>query len=420
MKNNRLNPDIWQEDLPEMNDNLMWSRIEKEMDKSKSKPVFFYWIYAAILLITLGLTYTLINGNNRYNSNNYKNIVKINTKIEENENNAVLINTNIKNNKQQKSKSIGSDKFLKKDDIRTNKVFEKKVSQEEIIFNSPVSKTNDNNRSLHPSHSIPIRKYFVIQADKIRKISLGPTGNITSITDKTKTDQSLFVIGLSGLGYSISNTEYDKNVPWQYRKFQKERDLYNYSFSIKIAKPIYKNIFVSLGVNYQNKITNFRDKETTIKLEYFQSDSAYVIRNTSTYLSGERTKTTTTTKKYSYYNRTSEWSIPFGLGYIWTNKNNSLILNAGMQFRFNSRFSGYTVSPGNEIKKYESFHNSINKHLGLSQVDLSALYSRKLTSNIEILLGLQGVLPLSPDYSIDTYISKSQFLRVVTGLKYKL
>jgi len=122
----------------------------------------------------------------------------------------------------------------------------------------------------------------------------------------------------------------------------------------------------------------------------------------------------------SYYSEISQWSIPIGIGYIWSRAKNSLMVNVGIQIRFNSHFSGYTITPDAEIKKYESFQNSINKHFGISQLDLSALYSRKLTSNFDILLGINGVLPINPDYSIGTYRSKNQLFGLVTGFRYRL
>jgi len=449
MKKNKLNPKIWQNDMPDLNDDLMWANIENALDENKSKPVFFYWLSAALILIIIGFSIVLLKDNN--SSNISKNIQSdkrfsnlIVPKVKETKKTSIktLTTSNISEDNESKSEtdiiSKRNTKRIIKNNLKNN--FTTSNINQRITFTQSnnslkiqsidlTKKVNieNNNEQIHTriiksisailNHSTLV--FYSRRDISINQTKLNFMNKKGEIIKEAK--RKYFILGYAGIGAPISNAKYDDKILWQKRKFDNEKALYNYSFSLELAKPIYYNFFVSAGINYNNIVVNYFERDSATDVEYFESDSAYVIRNTTVYLSGERTKTTITTKELSYYNNISHWSIPINFGYQWSKNKSNFMLSAGFLIRFNSKFVGKTVLPDGKIGKYENNKNVIEKHLGISQVNISTYYTRALSNNFDLLLGVRGAVSLQPDYTINSIFSKKySSINFITGFKYRL
>lgn len=441
MKKNKLNPEIWQNDMPDMNDDLMWLHIEKELDNDKSKPFIFYWLSTAILIFVFGIIVFLVKMNNIDELNTINsNSVTINT-VEKKESiiNTSSINNLELNNELTEIMPVITTKSNRKINLNikqssfplsNNSInIQKSFSNKGIELNNNQSKLkalNDLKQSegqIRFMEVIPLiinNPKFVLHIEKgiLEKQIL--LKHILNDDFNKNRDNSIFVLGFSGMGRLFSNTKYNDNIQWQNRKFSNEKALYNFIFSTQIARPIYKKLFISLGFQYQNIVVNYKETTDEVFVEKFLSDSAFVIKNSDIFLPGERIKTTTINKRMSYYNEIRHFSIPWSVGYVWSNKRNSFILSTGLLFRFNSNFTGYTISSENKIDKYENMFKNINKHLGISQVEVSGFYGRSFNNNIDFLLGVNYIHSHKPDYSINSsFINKYSSINLSTGFKFK-
>ena len=404
---------IWENDIPDWDKEQLWSRIESNIENKKDRS-FLLMILFVFFLAGVSAVLWFYNQKISETTTDLANNVTKNKTVKSSEN----INSSNKNTEitpeSYHSKSQLNHKKYKKNQYRSNytdQKFKAKSWQidENVVKNSfGDSSENDliesnakiEQRVLDGFLQLPIdKKYITIETRK----SLTYKNNIINVPFKKEffNDKTAFFSAMTGLGFVVNRSKFDKNPVWQNRKHNNEKVIYTYSLSIQYGKSIYRNIFISSGFDYHNKIVNFIDKDSIVTVNNFQSDSAYVAYlATSEYFSGDKTKTNIKYRSLNVYNQISHIYLPINIGYRHVNQKNGFMISTGVLFRLFSKFKGYSISNENNIIQFGDYKNSLRRYTGITDFRLAGSCWIKLFRNFNLTLGFETVLPIKPSYSL--------------------
>ena len=196
--------------------------------------------------------------------------------------------------------------------------------------------------------------------------------------------------------------------------------------SFQFFTPIFRNISLGIGIDYELIQSRFEGTEIVITEENMALDSAIIIAGAEPiYLPGERILTTTTTTDFNVTNRAHLWSLPISLQYDFLLSQQSTIqFGITSAFRFSTKLNGYFRDPDNLISKVENSPDIIS-YSGLSRMDISLRYARKFNGGLEFSCGLNYSNATNPLYSVANrsgilYDKEYEAIRFLLGIRYTL
>ena len=196
--------------------------------------------------------------------------------------------------------------------------------------------------------------------------------------------------------------------------------------SFQFFTPIFRNISLGIGIDYEQIQSRFEGTDIVITEENVALDSAIIIAGAEPiYLPGERILTTTTTTEFNVTNRSHLWSLPISLQYDFLLSQQSTIqFGITSAFRFSTKLNGYFRDPDNLISKVENSPDIIS-YSGLSRMDISLRYARKFNGGLEFSCGLNYSNATNPLYSVANrsgilYDKEYEAIRFLLGIRYTL
>lgn len=419
---------IWDNDLPEWDKEKLWNQIENNLKDKKEKHSFLWLFFIFFFIIIIyGIVWLPHTRNNFSKTQNLSKSINASTKhevVNDPEDYSKNHFHSLKNNdylsiknKEQKTTELFT--FKKENMIYGNFNFNQDSENKIDTIDPIIFDKTFNNLSY-----LPQLNTLVLFAKSQRELVFENNNTFDIPNERISNQKNSFLSIISGIGFASVMSEFDKNLKWQNRKFNSENQLYNYAFSFQYNRPVFKNLYISAGINFQNLMVNFSDKDSVIFIKNFQSDSAYIAFLTEpSYFSGTKTITNIKYRKFNIFNYISHFSIPVNIGIRKSYNKNGFILNAGILYRLNTSLKGYTISNSNQIVLLTDLKSDIKKYTGISDFTISGYYWQSLYKDFNFSIGFETVIPIKPEYSFNSidfieYLDKSLKYRLQMGLTY--
>ncbi len=401
---------LWENDIPEWNKEELWSIIEKSLNsnKDRSKPVYIL-LFACSLVLGFGVLWNHFGKINNMKPEISKSIEKKRTKMDFGDE----FYPEIKNDSVSLSKQ--STEFFFKTNEKLEQVQSTEIDQYPGELKVPGSEVTYGTYSLgsHAGDLADVRKDeniqklpgFLVKLFRIQDVNLVDFNSNQSIPPEKSVLNHPFnwISANTALGFGLTITDHDKNSFWQSRKLRNEKIIVNYSASLLFGKSVFRNFTISTGMDYQNQMINFVDRDSIMNINSFQSDSAFFVNSSEPiYFSGERTITNIKYRNLDVLNEISHISIPLFFNYHYTATKFGYSFGAGVLFRVHSIFKGYTVNHENNIVPYNNYLQYIKKYKGITDLKLTGHYRVSLIENVNLNLGIEVGFPLKPSYTLDT------------------
>lgn len=429
-----------------INEDLLWIKIEHELNKKKkNRNILFFMLAIASFILTLSLikvgvsmsgfltndSKTLALKNTKISDVKYspaKTFASDNDKLKECDN----LPTGIKIHDPKGNKGLALLKS-EKNVLLDNNFFDKSLTTKVDFTNGrifDVSELNPQliNGSLSVTNVERLPTLIVRYVNSTELKSSKPGNDLivhpTSFALKKSSSNILFSCGIGS--FKIKNF-YDGNLEWHNLKNQGEQPLFVSHLKLHYQKYFLNNLYLFSGLEYSKFYSKFIASSSNIVETPFESDSAQFINidNQNYYFNGVKVQSKITTDYYKVYNHFSAVEIPFGLGYDIKMKKNVLSISANTSFRFLSMVSGYTYDNNLKIKKYSEIKDQIKFHYGLSNVNIQLKYRYAISDKLSACIGLEKTFPLINQFSYNShgntdFYSKYESLFLNIGIGYQI
>ena len=423
-----------QKDLPinavDINDDLLWSKIEKELDKKKRRRFVFILFFFAVLGSTMLWNYFIPGSKGQLKPMPV--MAREAEFLKKNEKSEGIRRplSFIKNESNRPSDKKVSNEVRKENSINiapqqppinyTAEVKKHVISQEPGIKNDNDLKNTEPSFNYLALNSIQKGEKFIRRVSETAQLSLLTFNVLPSRVNRIEMDMEVSEnkikkiereIGgytlsfFSGVGLVSKTNTFDSEQDWQTLKNSKEKPIFTSYLAIAIRKEITSKLFVSLGLAKENTFYDFTGNQVTISKSEIASDSARYLKlgEQIVYLEGTRVVTKTKTDHYNVVNKNEVISLPVEIGYkLWSNTR-QLELSIGSSLILSNKLKGYTYIEKSGISSYDQLGKALKFNKGFSDLMLQMNYRFPILKGIHLSLGLRGVLPLQSYYTINYY-----------------
>jgi len=401
----------------EFDQNKMWSEIEISTRNKKRRFVMF-WIFGILIFTLIG---SLILNNKNHSSNNnitnskYSSIplndtkknIEIKEKISSQSGNSGNVTISSKKNTDKNltafsiNRKSESNHSIKENEINhTLNTDSSKSLTTDTYFKNKLSTTIINKKNNFQNVSISIIKLPIylnrILNDKIFDLRIPAKVKI-----KTGLGSLIFDAFVS-YGF-VSHDFTGENRSFSKRK-DTETPLDEIGLGINISKRIYKGFYIKTGLNYYrittkvyynlNTIDNIVDLDSKDIPKEFIGREGIIIRS----------------KKYTFFNRKNDLTIPILMGFQLKAKNSALTFEGGIGINIYSKYSGFFL---NNALDFTKINQNINKS-NIINYNVTFLYSKQV-NNIQFYIGPS--FRLIPSIKFNNYKENYKTLSVRFGIK---
>lgn len=407
-----------------IDEGLLWLRIEKELNKKKKRRILFLFILGVFLIASV----VLITNFNKESKIKIVSNTVINSATDESKVFEEKLHTD-------DSDETSSEHFFSRHKLQNNSTI-KTHDNNSIVIESPdiiktsiskfVGKTYENYNNEQPeviktyeqeqhdifksdityeNHieniSILESKLLISDINDGSLIDLLANGKLSKIKKIKKLKSQLF-FGI-GFGSLKSNNVFDKNNEWHSLINKNEKPVLATQIQLQYNKSIIKNLYVSVGIKYNRIVSKFNGVSSITNSREIDSDSSrfIIIDGQNFYFDGKKIQTITNTDYYSVYNRFSCFELPFGIGYNFSLLKSRFTISTNSSLRVLSSLSGYTYDNKLNIRNYIELNENIKLNYGLSNINFKLNYSYPVLNNAVVFVEVQKQFPLIYNYSIN-------------------
>lgn len=428
-------------------DELLWEDIATELDKDKKKRRAFFWLFGSTLLVLTAITASL---NYSYNSKDSKQLDSVSispeatdhttktqqpdqhqtTTLLQHSQTKKTINTNTNNTSSELEKQKRTTSQISVphySSLTSTKSAPSKKSQTtnsiKTFLVDPLEKTtqtapvSNENGLLQTLNSLPLlRAIALLQNDKINERKLNEKAStIPSIATKGKS-----FITISS-GYSFLSNKVTAEGSWAQKMKEAETALYTINTAVSYNHPIYKRIYLGIGLQYSRRISSFNAVEIDTSYTEIMSDTAIIVNSEPQ--AGFLTRTRKTQTTYTSFNRYHTFRLPLQIGFIYNRGKNSLNVSTGVTLYLTSIYKGYYFSPQESIVDLNSVRRP--KFLNFQSASLSVDYGRTVLSDLNIFIGCRYTVPLNANFQIsisenESYSSLDSEFNLFLGFRKKI